>query len=100
MSQSKPAHCIYMVIQEWIPAFAGRTEPHGKDVWRSDDLASFLARTTDDVIPVDHRHTGGQCPADGAVLLGGQPDRLDNVVHQNLSLIHISEPTRLGMISY
>jgi len=25
MGQSKPAHCIYMVIQEWIPAFAEST---------------------------------------------------------------------------
>jgi hypothetical protein len=29
MGQSKTAHCIYMVMQEWIPAFAGMTEGGG-----------------------------------------------------------------------
>ena len=47
-----------MVIQEWIPAFAGMTEPRGNDVWRSDNLAGLLARATDDVIPVDQGDTG------------------------------------------
>jgi len=76
----------HAMIQGWIPAFAGmtegagRTEPRGNDAWRSDDLAGLLARTTDDVVLVDHRHTGGQRPTDRAVLLGGQPDRFDNVV--------------------
>jgi len=57
---------------------AGKTKGAGRT--ESDDLAGLLARATDDVIPVDQGDTRRQCPADGAVLLSGQPDRLDNVV--------------------
>jgi hypothetical protein len=68
MSQSKPAHCIYMVIQKWIPAFAESTPRIGKKCsggndggagrTGSDDLAGLLACTTDDVIPVDQGDAG------------------------------------------
>jgi len=33
MGQSKPAHCIYMVIQEWIPAFAESTPQKYPSYW-------------------------------------------------------------------
>src|SRR5664280_3533215 len=55
----------------------------GNDGGRSDDLAGLLARTTDDVIPVDQNDTRLQRRTHGAVLLGGQPDRFDNIVRQS-----------------
>src|SRR5450756_1845759 len=68
------------------------------------------AITADDFAFVDHRRLAGDAEAEMHVLFGKQDggagvaqvaQQLTNALHYDrLSLIHISEPTRLGMISY
>src|SRR5450756_2851713 len=72
-------------VDPWRYRRAGRWRCPGA---RQGGAGSAAAPSADPVLH-GHRHAEG-------LLVGGRADRL----RQDLSLIHISEPTRLGMISY
>src|SRR5450756_2593831 len=67
------------VPQDMVALQAVPCRLHGEEVWEGSSAAK---------VDVDGQVTNGSLP---------QPPRLQDV---QLSLIHISEPTRLGMISY